>query len=108
MAAGSQAWIEVVYEGIDVIGDLRERLDALNQGTAMEILRVKNNRIIERVLGQIHEGETLDDLSVNDVFKRCLAAHDVPEEQWPELFRAHQETLASLHEKDTQTQERDS
>jgi len=33
------------------------------------------------VLGQIHEEETLDDLNVNDVFERCLAVHDVPEEQ---------------------------
>ncbi len=103
-ATNSQAWLEVVYEGEEVIGDLRERLEAALSGSHMEILRIKNNRIIDRVLGQIHEEETLDDLNVNDVFERCLAVHDVPEEQWPELLRTYQETLSSLYEDDMQAE----
>ena len=103
-ATNTQAWLEVVYEGDEVIGDLRERLEAAIAGTQMEILRVKNNRIIDRVLGQIHEDETLDDLNVNDVFDRCLAVHDVPEDQRPELLRAYQETISSLNEDDRQAE----
>lgn len=103
-AIDSQGWLEVIYDGIEVIGDLRERLEAAISGTPMEILRIKNNRIIDRVLGQIHEEETLDDLNVNDVFERCLAAHDVPEDQRPELFRAYQETLSSFYEDDVQAE----
>lgn len=99
-----RAWLEVIYDGIEVIGDLRERLEAAISGTQMEILRIKNNRIIDRVLGQIHEEETLDDLNVNDVFERCLAVHDVPEEQRPELLRAYQETVSSLYEDDVQAE----
>ena len=101
---GSGVWLEVIYDGTEVIGDLRERLEAAISGTQMEILRIKNNRIIERVLGQIHEEETLDDLNVNDVFERCLAVHDVPEEQRPELLRAYQETVSSLYEDDVQAE----
>ena len=56
------------------------------------------------MLGQIHEEETLDDLNVNDVFERCLAVHDVPEEQRPELLRAYQETVSSLYEDDVQAE----
>lgn len=103
-ATNSQGWLEVIYDGTEVIGDLRERLEAAISGTQMEILRIKNNRIIDRVLGQIHEEETLDDLNVNDVFERCLAVHDVPEEQRPELLRAYQETVSSLHEDDVQAE----
>ena len=103
-ATGSPGWLEVIYDGIEVIGDLRERLEAAISGTQMEILRIKNNRIIDRVLGQIHEEETLDDLNVNDVFERCLAVHDVPEEQRPELLRAYQETVSSLYEDDVQAE----
>ena len=99
-----RAWLEVIYDGIEVIGDLRERLEAAISGTQMEILRIKNNRIIDRVLGQIHEEETLDDLNVNDVFERCLAVHDVSEEQRPELLRAYQETVSSLYEDDVQAE----
>lgn len=103
-ATDSQGWLEVIYDGIEVIGDLRERLEEAISGTQMEILRIKNTRIIDRVLGQIHEEETLDDLNVNDVFERCLAVHDVPEEQRPELLRAYQETVSSLYEDDVQAE----
>jgi exonuclease SbcD len=97
-------WLEVIYDGTEVIGDLRERLEAAMSGTQMEILRIKNNRIIDRVLGQIHEEETLDDLNVNDVFERCLAVHEVPEDQRPELLRAYQEAVSSLYEDDVQAE----
>ncbi|SCZ86543.1 exonuclease SbcCD subunit D C-terminal domain-containing protein [Nitrosomonas mobilis] len=104
LSATDKGWLEIIYNGIEVIGDLRERLEAAISGTQMEILRIKNNRIIDRVLGQIHAEETLDDLNVNDVFERCLAVHDVPEEQRPELHRAYQETLLSLYEDDVQAE----
>jgi len=103
-ATGSRAWLEVAYEGDEVIGDLRERLDALVSGSEMEILRVKNNRIIDRILNQTHENETLDDLNVNDVFERCLAVHEVPGAQRPELLRAYQEIVTSLYEDDTRAE----
>jgi len=103
-ATNFQGWLEVIYDGTEVIGDLRERLEEAISGTQMEILRIKNNRIIDRVLGQIHEEETLDDLNVNDVFERCLTVHDVPEEQRPELLRAYRETVSSLYEDDVQAE----
>lgn len=103
-ATDSKAWLEVIYEGDEVIGDLRECLDAAVSESGMEILRVKNNRIIDRVLGQIHDEETLDDLDVNDVFERCLNAHQVPEAQRPELLRAYQETVTSLYDDDTRAE----
>ena len=99
-ATGSQIWLEVIYEGDEVIGDLRERLEDAITGTQLEILRVKNNCIIEGVLKKINEEETLEDLNENDVFERCLDVHEVPEDQRPELLHAYQETLSSIHEDD--------
>lgn len=101
--AGS-IWLEIVYEGDEGIGDLRERLDAAISGTGMEILGVKNTRVWDRVLGRIRDEETLDDLSVEDVFKRCLSVHDVPEGQRSELLRAYREAVASLYEDDSRAQ----
>ena len=100
----SDGWLEIVYAGDDVIGDLRERLEEATVNTKMEILRVKNSRIIERVLGQIHDQETLGELEVDDVFKRCLDAHQVPEDQREELFLTHEEALLSIYEDDTQAE----
>jgi len=101
---GARSWLEVAYEGDDVVGDLRERVEAALSGTQMEILRIRNNRIIDRVLGRIHEEETLDDLNVDDVFERCLTVHEVPEEQRPELLRTYRETLSSLYDDDARAE----
>lgn len=99
-AKQSQAWLEIIYSGAEIIADLRERLEQAISGTTMEILRVKNNRIIERVLQQQQSQETLDDLNVHDVFQRCLLAHAVTEQQQSELLQAYQETLLALDESD--------
>jgi len=92
----NQAWLEIIYDGEEVIADLRERLEDAISKTEMELLRVRNNRIIDRALKRIHDEETLDDLNVDDVFQRCLDAHEVSEEQRPELLLAYQEIVLEL------------
>jgi exonuclease SbcD len=99
--AGSRAWLEIVYTGADISADLRQNLDETIAGTDLEILRVKNDRVMERVL-QGQAAETLDDLDVYEVFERCLAAHDVPFEQQEELIQAYREILTLIHEEDIQ------
>jgi exonuclease SbcD len=103
-AKDAACWLEVIYEGDEVMGDLRERLEDEVSATQMEILRIRNNRIIDRVLGQIHAEETLDDLNLDDVFARCLAAHEVPEEQRSELLQTYRETVSSLDDEDARAE----
>ena len=103
-ATGSAVWLEVVYEGDDVIGDFRERLDAAVSNSRMEILRVTNSRIVDQVLGRACDDETLDDLNVNDVFERCLQAHQVPDDQRSRLLAAYREIVTSIHENDTRAE----
>ncbi|MEW8014822.1 MAG: exonuclease SbcCD subunit D C-terminal domain-containing protein [Candidatus Sedimenticola endophacoides] len=95
---GFDGWVEVVYEGGEVVGGLRRRLDEITEGRPLEILRVRNTRLTEQVLSPLHESETLGDLNVDEVFRRCLDLHEVPEPQRPELTRAYRETLAALAE----------
>jgi len=99
-SAGSNAWLEIVYEGDEIAGDLRERLDEAVAGTGLEILRVKNNRVLERAMAAMTMDETLDDLDVTGVFHRCLEAHHIPEEQRPALLNAYQEIVSALNEED--------
>ena len=103
-AEGSRAWLEVVHDGEAVVGDLRERLEAAVSGTDMELLRVRSDRAVEGVPGGLYDGKTLDDLDPAEVFERCLEARDVPEDQRPELRRAHGEALASLYEDDARAE----
>lgn len=99
-ATDSASWIEIIYDGNDVIGDMRQRLGDAISKTKMEIIRIKNTRIIDRVLQQNHEEQTLDDLDDNDVFQRCLAVGGVREEQRPELLRTYLEAVLSLQQDD--------
>lgn len=100
----ANTWLEVIYTGELISSDLREQLDAAVQGSRLEILRVKNQRVTDRALAQMADEETLDDLSVDDVFERCLAAHDVPGEQRTELLAAYRETLKALQEDDVRAE----
>ena len=101
---GSNAWLEIIYEGEEIVGNLRERLDEAVIGSNLEILPVKNNRVLDLAMKGINTEETLDDLDVTDVFKRCLQSHAVPEDQQPTLLNAYQEIIVSLNEADPMAQ----
>lgn len=94
----ASVWLEVIYEGDEVLGDLQDKLRELIDGTSLEILRTRNMRLVERTLSRMTTEETLDDLDPDEVFSRCLAAHEVPPEQHEELVTAFHETVLALHE----------
>ncbi|MBF0343648.1 MAG: exonuclease SbcCD subunit D C-terminal domain-containing protein [Nitrospirae bacterium] len=95
-AEGSKAWLEVVYEGDELVSDLRQRLEGAVNGTGLEVLRIKNNRLIERTMKRFVTGETLDDLDEYDVFTRCLDAHEVPDVQRQELLSTYREAVTAI------------
>ena len=96
----SRAWLEIEYDGKDVIRNLREILDEALVDSTMEILRIKNKRIMGRIINRIQDHETLDDLDASDVFARCLEAFDVSDEDRKELTDSYNEIVNSLHEED--------
>lgn len=97
-------WLEVIYDGDEIISDLRQRLDAIITGTKMEVLRAKNKRVVEKVMSRMESEEILDDLDVNEVFQRCLDAHQVSRAQINELFTTYNEAVKSLYEEDQQVE----
>ncbi len=103
-AEGRPIWLEIAYEGNEIASTLREKLDEAVAGTAIEILRVKNNRVLERALSGENKEETLDDLDVTEVFQRCLDAHEIPGEQRRALMDAYGEILVFLNEADPQSE----
>ncbi|MBQ0721502.1 MAG: exonuclease SbcCD subunit D C-terminal domain-containing protein [Gammaproteobacteria bacterium] len=93
-------WLEIVYQGDELISDLRERLENLTADSELLILRIQNARLIERVLNSTQTDESLEDLDVDDVFDRCLSAHDISATQRPDLLHTYQQALISLHNDD--------
>ena len=100
--ANSRAWLEVSYEGDEMVSDLRGRLEESMAGTRMELLRVRDNRVIRRVLKRMDNDEALEDMDEGDVFERCLDAHGVSEDERSELRHTYGEALASLRDEDVQ------
>ncbi len=96
----SKAWLEIEYTGRDITSNLHEILDEALGDSAMEILRIKNKSVIDRVINNIAEDETLDDLDIRDVFIRCLDTFDVPDEDREGLKASYNEIIKSLHEED--------
>jgi len=103
-AENSSTWLEIIYEGDEMITDLQERLQSTIEGSQLEILRIRNNQIISQILDQIDDGGTLEELSVNEVFEHCLSAAAIPMEQRTELWHTYQETLVSLDEEDVRAE----
>lgn len=66
---GSKAWLEVIYEGEELTGNLRDLLD-----TDLEILLIKNNRI----RGKKRESICLDDLDEKRYFLNALMSMGYP------------------------------
>ncbi len=96
----STAWLEIIYNGKEVAADLRQVVDEVIADTHLEVLSLKNERIMEQIITSSHSQETLDDLNVQEVFERCLNAYDITEEERESLKYAYQEIINDLQEID--------
>jgi exonuclease SbcD len=101
---GSNAWLEVEYTGAQLTGNLRDLLDEMTEGTELEIKRLKDRQLIDRVLQKSFAKETLDDLNVYEVFDQRLESSAIPYEQREELRFAYAEIIRSLEEEDSNAQ----
>ena len=97
----STAWLEIDYPGESIAGNLREDLNELIKDSSLEIRRIRNRQIYDRVIDAVSEKETLDDLEPGDVFRRCLDVSQVPEEERSELIASYKEIVNSLLETDS-------
>ncbi len=97
----SNAWLEIEYTGMEIIGNLRTVIDEAMEESELEALRIQNKQIVDRVLSRINTKETLDDLDVHDVFTRCLDSFGILQEERTEMTAIYQEIINELLEEDT-------
>ncbi|HAR74665.1 MAG TPA: exonuclease sbcCD subunit D, partial [Psychrobacter sp.] len=97
-------WLEIIYTGDEVVSELRESIEAMVEGLPCEVLKIKNTRTYNKVLNQQQISETLQDLNEEEVFERCLTAHNVPDEQRLTLREAYGQIVYDLHHADTQAE----
>ena len=94
----SSAWLEIEYTGTELVGNLREQIEEALKDSTMEVLRIKNRQIFNRVLHRIHDTETLDDLNEHEVFRRCLDACKIADSDRPEMLESYNEIINALNE----------
>jgi exonuclease SbcD len=97
-------WIEIIYTGDAVWGNMAEEIEIeVEKYQLLEIIRIKNQKVITAYLSQQQENESLDDLNEMEIFERCLIENAVPDEQREEMRYTYQEIVAQLHETDLLT-----
>ncbi len=97
-------WLEVVYTGNEIVSRLKEQVNEMVENLALEVLITKNASSYNKVLNQQQTSETLQDLNEEEVFERCLTAHDIPDEQKSSLRDAYDQIVYNLRHEDTQAE----
>lgn len=98
--AHSTAWLEIEYTGTDIVPNLRQSIEKSVKDSEIEIIRIKNRQMTHQVIHAAQKSETLDDLSVHDVFERCLDTFNVPREDRKDLGGLYSEIIHTLYEED--------
>ena len=70
-ASGESVWVEVLYTGSSMISDLRRRVEEHVSG-AVEVLRIRNARLLPEGMDADPEQDDLEELGVEAVFERRL------------------------------------
>lgn len=95
-------WVEVIYEGQEAIGNLRERVYKLVENTSIEVLKIQNAMLFNAVMKQYEKEVELQDLNPLDVFEQCLIDHSIPDDQKAVLKGLFSEVCRQISEADNQ------
>lgn len=98
----SSVWLEIHYTGKERIPTLQEDLRRAASGSNLEILRIVNTQITQSYLSSQTVQETLEDLTVHDVFKRCLSQHNIEKSQEHELQSRFTKVLELLQQQESE------
>ncbi|PAU61348.1 exonuclease subunit SbcD [Pseudomonas indica] len=95
-SAERPVWLEVVVRADDYLPDLQTRIAALCEGLPVEVLRIRRERGNAVASLQSQTRETLDELSVEEVFARRLQQEQLDEGDAQRLQGLYREVLEGL------------
>ena len=91
-------WLEVLVTADDYLSDLQPRLQALTEGLPVEVLRIRRERGTAVAGLTSASRETLDELSVSEVFAQRLSSERLEPEVQTRLAGLYQQVVAELTE----------
>jgi exonuclease SbcD len=99
-SAEQPVWLEVLVGTDDYLSDLQLRIAALCEGLPVEVLRIRRERGNASASLQGQAKETLDELSVDDVFAQRLSSEALDEAEQARLLVLYQQVVSELREGD--------
>lgn len=97
--SGKKIWLELEYTGDEILPDLADKVADLTEGTELKVLRIRNCNALSAT-GIQQSGESLDELTVEDVFTRCLDSSNVPDEQRSDLLEMFAQVVTTVYERE--------
>jgi DNA repair protein SbcD/Mre11 len=97
-SAERPVWLEVLVGTDDYLSDLQLRIAALCEGMPVEVLRIRRERGNVSASLQGRAKETLDELSVEDVFAQRLSSETLDETEQAKLLGLYQQVVSELRE----------
>ena len=97
-SAEQPVWLEVLVGSDDYLSDLQLRIAALCEGLPVEVLRIRRERGNASASLQGQAKETLDELSVDDVFAQRLSSESLDETEQQRLLGLYQQVVSELRE----------
>jgi len=98
----SSIWLEIQYTGTEIATSLQDDLRKATGASKIEILRIINSRIIESYLSSQEIEESLEQLSVEEVFERCLQQNHIGHDDHKELKFRFNRALDSLQQQEAE------
>ena len=99
--ADKDVWIEVQYTGKAPCAHLASDVYETIKGALAQVLSVRNTAAAQRMLSQSTESESLESLSVQEVFLRCIDEDAYSKEERQALIDCFDEVVRALEEEET-------
>lgn len=102
--ADAPCWLEIVYDGTDIVGNLQEHIDALIIDTKLTVLTTMDLRRTQAMLAGFDASVSLEELTEEEIFLRCLDARNIAEEHRAGLIDTFREAVAHLQQHDARAE----
>jgi len=94
---GRPTWVEINYDGEEILEDLQQRVDQMTRPlTSVEVVAIRNHRKAQAILRQQEDARTLESLTPQEVFARCMEENGIILSQRKELSAAFDEIYHSI------------
>jgi exonuclease SbcD len=99
-AKGSKAFVEIIYNGAEKVGNLSSQLAEDLQEASFVVARMRNNSAIQEGVLADENVQDISEFTEEEILKRVLDKNEVGEDQRAVLLEAFREIVRIVNETD--------